>query len=109
MNDGRPFILVRARPKPEAAERFGRWFREVHLPDVWKIPGIADIRSGRTSAGTWLGIYTFESTETVQATLGSPEAAYARGTWEQWAPDLEELQIEMFASLGALPIFQSRS
>ena len=109
MNDGRPFLLLRARPVDEARGRFERWFREAHLKDVRKIPGIAVVQSGRTPAGTRLGFYTFEDTEHVQPALASPEAAYARGTWEQWAPHLEELQIEIFASLFPLPIYQSRS
>lgn len=109
MTGDAPFLLVRARPRPGAAEPFGRWFRDVHLGDAAAIPGFTTVRAGCTPGGTWLGVYTFESAEAVQVTLASPEAAYARGTWERWAGDLEELQIEMFASLAPLPIYESRS
>ena len=109
MNGHAPLLLVRARPKAGAADRFARWFRQVHLADAAAIPGFTQVRAGRTAAGTWLGIYTFESAESVQVTLASPEAAYARGTWEQWAGELEELQMEMFAPLVPLPIYESRS
>lgn len=109
MTGDRPFLLVRARPTPDAAPRFGDWFRTAHLHDVRAIPGFTDIKAGRTDGGAWIGIYTFDSAESVQASLASPEAAYARGTWEQWTGDLEELLIEMFAPLGPLPIYQSRS
>jgi hypothetical protein len=102
-------MLLRARTKGEASARFARWFRAVHLGDVARIPGVATVRSGRTTRGTLLGFYGFESGETVQMALSSPEAAYARGTWEQWAPHLEELSIEIWARLGPLSIFQSRS
>ena len=107
MNDGLPFLLVRARAKPEARDRFRTWFRDVHLRDVGRIPGMERLQTGQTAGGTMLGIYSFESTDAVEGALGSPEASYARGTWEQWARDLEELHIEMFAPLFPLPIYQS--
>lgn len=106
MNRAAPFLLLRARAKDAEAERFARWFREVHLRDVEKIPGIVEVRSAQTSRGTRLGIYTFAAAETVQQALASPEAAYARGTWEQWAPHLEELLIEMWAPLASMPLFR---
>ncbi len=107
MNTLRPFLLLRARPKAESRERFAAWFRQVHLRDVERIPGIATIRSGSTRGGTQLGLYSFESADVVQASLASPEAAYARGTWEQWASELEELLIEMWAPAFSLPLYES--
>ncbi len=109
MNDTLPFLLVRARPKPGVRERFEPWFRQVHLRDVFAIPGIVRVRCGFTPAGTALGFYSFESNDAVQTALSSSEAAYARGTWERWAPDLDELLIEIFAPLYPLPIYQSAS
>lgn len=109
MNDPRPFLLVRAHPVAEAVDRFVPWFLGVHLKDVAKIPGIVRIVHGKTAGGTYLGIYTFADAEAVGGALSSPQAAYARGTWEQWAPYLEELQIEVFAQLYPLPIYQSAS
>jgi len=109
MNQTTPMMLLRARPKPEERERFSVWFREVHLRDIQNIPGIVSVETGTTAAGTKLGFYAFESSEVVQAALSSPQAAYARGTWQQWAPHLDELLIEIFAPLFPLPIYQSRS
>lgn len=109
MSPDRPFLLVRARPKAGARERFEPWFREVHLKDVSRIPGIAEVEAARTAAGTRLGFYTFESADAVQGALQSPQAAYTRGTWEQWAGDLDELSIEIFAPLFPLPIYQASS
>lgn len=109
MNDNRPFLLVRARPMPGEQQRFAAWFRGTHLRDVANIPGIVAIKSGATPAGTRLGFYSFESADVVQSSLASPQAAYARGTWEQWAPHLEELFIEIYAPLFPLPIYQSPS
>lgn len=71
------------------------------------MPGFSQIEAGETPGGTFLAVYTFESTEAVQAALSSPQAAYARGTIEEWAPRLEELLIEMFAPLGSLPMYNS--
>jgi hypothetical protein len=107
VNTTRPFLLVRARPKAESRKRFAAWFRQVHLRDVERIPGIATIRSGSTRGGTQLGLYSFESADVVQGSLASPEAAYARGTWEQWASELEELLIEMWAPVFPLPLYES--
>lgn len=107
MKDRNPVMLLRARPKGDAAARFAKWFRAVHLHDVRRIPGVADVHSGHTPGGTWFGFYTFEDSERMQAALQSAEAAYARGTWEQWAPHLEELSIEVLAPVGHLPIFSS--
>lgn len=107
MNTTRPFLLVRARPKAESRERFAAWFRQVHLRDVERIPGIVTVRSGSTRGGTQLGLCSFQGADVVQASLASPEAAYARGTWEQWASELEELLIEMWAPAFPMPLYES--
>ncbi|MDZ7727651.1 MAG: hypothetical protein U5Q44_05320 [Dehalococcoidia bacterium] len=77
------------------ADEFAHWFTTVHLRDVRRIPGFTTIEYGQTPSGAWLGFYTFESADSVNETLSSPEAAYSRGTWEQWAMALEELVVEM--------------
>src|SRR5206468_416941 len=99
----------RASPSPAVSSAFGEWFRRVHLADAGRIPGIVRVQAGRTPAGTYLGLYTFADSDIVQAALASPEAAYARGTWEQWAGELQELTIEILAPLFPLPIYESRS
>lgn len=109
MKSNTPFLLVRARPRPESRDRFGRWFRDVHLRDARQIPGIAEVESFQTPGGARLAFMTFADTDSVQAALASPQAAYARGTWEQWAGHLEELLVEIWAPLFPLPIYQSMS
>ncbi|MBI2766971.1 MAG: hypothetical protein HYX53_13810 [Chloroflexi bacterium] len=104
-----PFLLVRAKPHEDARARFTRWFIEVHLADVKKIPGLVALRTGETRAGTRLGLYFFEDGTALQAGLSSPQAAYARGTWEQWAPHLDELLIEMFGTLAMPRYYASLS
>jgi hypothetical protein len=107
MDPYQPFMLLRARPRDDVREKFSWWFRNVHLKDVANIPGIAAVQSGSTRGGLMLGFYGFASTEQVQAALASPQAAYARGTWEQWAPQLEELFIEIWAPVVPFPIYRS--
>lgn len=98
-------MLLRARPTDEIRDQFAAWFRKVHLRDVERIPGVAHVASGKTPGGVYLGFYTFKGSEEVQQALASPQAAYARGTWDQWSARLEELFIEIWAPLGPLPLY----
>jgi|GEM_PF-1065759 len=107
MDDRRPFLLLRARVKEPARGEFDRWFESVHLRDVARIPGIARIRQGCNADGTRLALYSFESTDAVQPALASPEAAYARGTWERWQPELEELLIELWSPVVTMPLYRA--
>lgn len=109
MTPDQPFLLLRAHPRAEDRDEFRRWFRDVHLRDTRAVPGFSQIESGETPGGTFLAIYSFESAEAVQTALASPQAAYARGTLEPWASRLEELVIEMFAPVGLMPLYSSRS
>jgi hypothetical protein len=109
MQADQPFLLLRARPKAEASDRFRRWFRTVHLNDVRAIPGIVAIESGLTAGGATLGFYSFAGADAVQTALSSPQASYARGTWEQWAGSLEELLIEIWSPLIPMPLYHSRN
>jgi len=107
MNDPRPFMLLRARVHAENRGEFDRWFEAVHLRDVARIPGIVSVRKGRNADGTRLAIYAFADTDTVQSALASPEAAYARGTWETWQPMLEELLIELWSAAFPIPLYRN--
>lgn len=109
MKAASPLLLVRARPRRGVEAEFERWFRTVHLRDVRRIPGFASVRLARTPNGTLLGIYEFAGEESVQQALNSPQAAYARGTWERWIPHLEEFLVELFAPLTSVPLFRSRN
>jgi hypothetical protein len=107
MDNFRPFMLVRARAKGAVRAEFDRWFDQVHLKDVVKIPGISGVLQGRNVDGTRLAVYSFESTDSLQPALASPQAAYARGTWEQWQPNLEELLIELWSAAFPIALYQS--
>ena len=109
MTGDKPFMLIRARTNEKSRAKFAAWFRAVHLRDVESIPGIVDVTSGRTVGGTQLGFYNFSGPDAVQGALSSPQAAYARGTWEQWTPNLEELAIEIWTPLAPLPLYHGES
>lgn len=98
-------MLLRARPSPAVREPFAHWFHHVHLRDVERIPGISRVSSGRTPGGVFLGFYSFDDSDDVQRALSSPQAAYARGTWDQWSSKLDELFLEIWAPLGPLPLY----
>ena len=102
-----PLMLLRARPSSAIRAEFEPWFRNVHMKDVERIPGIIEARSARTLAGTHLGFFTFANAEVVQSAMSSPEAAAARATWARWERDLEELHVEMFAPLFSLPMYRT--
>jgi hypothetical protein len=103
MSGPAPFFVVRAVPRQAVREEFLRWARTVHLRDVRRIPGIAAVRWGLTPGGTMLTVLVFADADAVRGALESPEAAYARGTWERWVPHLEEFQVELYAPLEPSP------
>lgn len=103
MNPRVPVFVVRALPRLEAVDGFFRWLRSIHLRDVRRIPGIAKVRWGQTAGGAILAVYTFTSPEAVRGALESPQAAYARGTWERWVPDLEEFVVDLYAPVEVSP------
>lgn len=105
MDDQQPFMLVRARARVAARRAFDEWFGAVHLQDIARIPGVTNVRKGHNGDGTLLAIYGFASTDAVQPALASPQAAYARGTWERWQPELEELLIELWSAASPIPLF----
>ena len=107
MIDARPFMLLRARTRPGVRDEFDAWFEAVHLADVARIPGVVRIRKGAMPDGTRMAVYSFEDADTLQTALASPEAAYARGTWERWQPDMEELLIELWSAAFTLPLYRT--
>jgi len=99
-------MLLRARTRPEVREEFDRWFDSVHMANARSIPGIARALSGRANGGTRLAVYLFENAEAVQPALTSPQAAYTRGTWERWQPEMEEMSLELWAEVVSMPMFE---
>ncbi|WP_322819090.1 hypothetical protein [Tepidiforma sp.] len=101
----RPVLVMRASPLPEHLEAFLRWAREVHARDTRAVPGVVAVTVARAPKGEVLVGYVFADAEAVPGALQSAEAAYARGTLEQWAGRVTEIRFEMWAPLAPLPVF----
>ena len=105
MMDGTtPMLVVRAKPKPGVVAEFRAWMLRTHLAEARRIPGIRDVSAGVSAAGTWYALYVFEDAQSFERALNSPEAAYARGTWERWDDQMEERVIEVWAPLMPSPL-----
>ena len=107
MLGSKPYLLVRANLDPAMMEEFQRWYGEIHLPHMMDIPGI--IRAYRTdwTRGTtnWAAFYEFDTEESIQEALASPQSRVARLDWERWLPHVSELTVEVYASLSPLPTY----
>lgn len=107
MIGSKPYLVVRANLDPAIVDEFERWYRETHLPHVMEIPGI--VRAYRSDwgrgASNWTVLYEFDSEETVEDALNSPQARVARSDWERWLPHVSELMVEVYASLAPLPTY----
>lgn len=99
----RPVMVMRARPVPGEVEAFARWAVAVHARDTRIVPGVTSVEVARAPGGVVLVLYVFADAESVQRALQSPEAAYARGTLEQWAGRVREIRFEMLGPLAPLP------
>jgi hypothetical protein len=98
----RPVMVVRSAVSPAVGERFRRWYTSVHIRDVLTIPGVDGYATVRgLPAHRMVTLYQFSDESVVQAALNSPQAHYARGTWEQWRQHLQELSVEIYAPLAA--------
>ena len=105
-----PIMIVRARLDPSVLGEFEQWYMETQLPHVLELPGITGafrVRSGERIPGAHLMGYRFEDETVVQPALQSEQAQRARRDWEQWAEQVYELSVEIYAPLSPLPIFQN--
>lgn len=105
-----PIMIVRARLDPAVLGEFEQWYLETQLPHVLQIPGITSafrVRAEQQIAGAHLMGYRFQDETVVQPALQSEQAQRARQDWEQWADQVYELSVEIFAPLSPLPIFQN--
>ncbi len=104
----RPFLVVRAHVNPDVLDEFERWYYEVHLPSMLKIPGIVAafrLQSPR-SGPNWLVVFKFADEAIVQEAFGSKEAEKARSDWERWLPYVSEVSVEVYSPLIALPAYR---
>ncbi|MCL6645325.1 MAG: hypothetical protein K6U88_10185 [Dehalococcoidia bacterium] len=103
----RPLLVMRAWPAPEHFAAFRRWAREVHARDTAAVPGVKRVEVGLAPQGVVLVVYVFEDADSVPVALQSPEAAYARGTLQQWPGKVHEVRFEMLAAVTPQPAFAS--
>lgn len=103
----RPFLMVRATLEPAVLERFRRWYQDVHLPHMLRIPGIeGGYRACRAKAPTrHIGIFPFASEEAIRGALASPEAQQARQDWLPWMQHVRDLSVEVYVNLTSLPVY----
>ncbi len=107
MFGSKPYLVVRAHLDPAVMEEFERWYRETHLPHVMDIPGIVRAYRSEWSRGNanWTALYEFDSEESVQDAVASPQARVARLDWERWMAHVSELTVEVYTSLSPLPTY----
>ncbi len=111
MLGSKPYLVVRASLDPSVMDDFERWYRDTHLQHVLDIPGIvrayrSDWRRGKAN---WTALYEFDSEDSVQGAVTSPQARVARLDWERWLPHVSDLSVEVYASLAPLPTYHNRN
>jgi hypothetical protein len=95
-------MVVRSAVSESVGPRFRTWYTSVHIPDVLTIPGVEGYRIVcGLPANRMVTVYNFSDGSVVQTALNSPQAFYARGTWEQWRQHLEELSVEIYTPLAS--------
>ena len=103
----RPFLVVRATLEPASVGDFRRWYRDVHLPHMMRIPGIegAYYLSRGDGGNGHMALFPFTSEEAVQGALESDEAQRARADWLPWMPHVNELSVEIYTHLTTLSAY----
>lgn len=98
----KPYLVVRAHVDEAVLAEFERWYQEVHLPNMLKIPGI--LRAYRStccrSGFNWATLYEFSDEAIIQDAFASPEAARARQDWQRWLPHVSEISVEVYIPQG---------
>lgn len=98
----RPYVLVRAWIVAEKLAEFRRWHREVHVPHVLETPGIVEavcLRPG-THGPNSVTAFAFAGDAVIREALRSPQIARARADWQEWAPFVRNLSIQIYTTLG---------
>lgn len=85
--------LVGIRCKPEAEEKFNRWYNEVHVPMLMKFKGLKEVTRYRIASESpeypnYLAVYKFDNYDVYQAYDSSPErAAVSEEMKQTWKGD----------------------
>lgn len=99
--------MVATECQPEAEAKFNKWYNEIHIPLLFKFPGMKKVTRYKTSKKTddfpaYLAIYEFESRQSCEDYANSAELAAARAemneTWKgggfeiKWRVQYEAMQ-----------------
>lgn len=107
MEMAKPYLVVRASIEPSMMDEFLKWYAREHLPRVMQIPGI--VRAFRSRCHrrgvNWTALYELADDAAVHVAIASNEADRARQDWERWLPHVQDLSVEVYASLGPLPTY----
>ncbi len=107
MEGKRPFLLVRAQVDPEVLPEFDRWYRAIHLNIMLQVPGVVSayrLRAQRAGPN-WVALYKLASEAAIEDLFNSSQAQQARIEWQRWMPHINELSVEVYTTLGALPAY----
>lgn len=107
MEDKSVIHIVGTRCKPEQEEKFNRWYEEVHIPMLFKYPGMTEVRRWKLITESneypqYLAVYEFanrqayedfESSPERQAALEETNSTWKEGKFEvQWRVQYESLK-----------------
>jgi hypothetical protein len=104
-----PWMIVTAAIDPAIRAEFDAWHRDVHLPHVLAIPGIAGGRrlNGPPATPAYGVLYGFEDEAALRSALASSEAQEARADWSRWSDHIRDLTVSFYAEIeGQPPIFR---
>ncbi len=107
----KPFLVIKVQIDSSILEEFEKWYREVHLHNILRIPGvIAAYRLNKLrNDNYWLTILKFQDETALQDALNSSEAGKARQAWQRWMPYISDMSVEVYATLGSLMTYHHRN
>lgn len=103
MCQGRALLVVRSQVVPARDEEFSRWYNEVHLRDMRRVPGVVSARRyvALLDEPRYAAVYEMESEEVFQteAYLNVPGGRRDGGLPAKWGKDLAAYQRSTFKLL----------
>ncbi len=95
--ESRSLMLVRVDISPEVEAEWNKWYDEVHLPDILRVPGFISGRRYRTveSSPKYMALYELESVDVVR----SEAFQRARG-WGKFAPHISGLTFNVYEPIN---------
>jgi antibiotic biosynthesis monooxygenase (ABM) superfamily enzyme len=98
MENGRVINIVASECQPDQEIKFNKWYNEVHIPMLLKIPGLVGVTryklAGEASGqAKYLAVYEFKDRSSFEAFEHSPELSAARDemaqTWKNGGFDIK--------------------